>query len=68
MIAAIASMNFVVDPFGMYRLVALDSFNAYKPAVDHRVRLVKAYDVRRLRPQGIILGHVQKSLGAASLT
>jgi len=63
MIAAIASMNFVVDPFGMYRLVALDSFNAYKPAVDHRVRLVKAYDVRRLRPQGIILGTSRSHLG-----
>ena len=63
MIAAIASMNFVVDPFGMYRLVALDSFNGYKPAVDHRVRLVKAYDVRRLRPQGIILGTSRSHLG-----
>ena len=63
MIAAIASMNFVVDPFGMYRLVALDSFNASKPAVDHRVRLVKAYDVRRLRPQGIILGTSRSHVG-----
>src|SRR5205814_5339245 len=63
MIAAIASMNFVVDPFGMYRLVALDSFNASKLAVDHRVRLVKAYDVRRLRPQGIILGTSRSHVG-----
>ena len=56
-------MNFVVDPFGMYRLVDLDGFNAYKPAVDHRVRLVKAYEVRRLRPQGIILGTSRSHLG-----
>jgi hypothetical protein len=56
-------MNFVVDPFGMYRLVDLEGFNAYKPAVDHRVRLVKAYDVRRLRPQGIILGTSRSHLG-----
>jgi hypothetical protein len=63
LLAAIASMNFVVDPFGMYRLVDLDGFNAYKPAVDHRVRLVKAYDVRRLRPQGIILGTSRSHLG-----
>jgi hypothetical protein len=56
-------MNFVVDPFGMYRLVDLEEFNAYKPAVDHRVRLVKAYDVRRLRPQGIILGTSRSHLG-----
>jgi hypothetical protein len=56
-------MNFVVDPFGMYRLVDLDGFNAYKPAIDHRVRLVKAYDVRRLRPQGVILGTSRSHLG-----
>ena len=56
-------MNLVVDPFGMYRLVALDSFNASKLAVDHRVRLVKAYDVRRLRPQGIILGTSRSHVG-----
>ena len=47
----------------MYRLVDLEGFNAYKPAVDHRVRLVKAYDVRRLRPQGIILGTSRSHLG-----
>jgi hypothetical protein len=63
LIAGVASMNFVVDPFGMYRLVDLDGFNAYKPAADHRVRLVKAYDVRRLRPQGIILGTSRSHLG-----
>jgi len=52
-----------VDPFGMHRLVDRKGFNAYKPAVDHRVRLVKAYDVRRLRPQGIILGTSRSHLG-----
>jgi hypothetical protein len=56
-------VNFVVDPFGMYRRVDLEGFNTYKPSVDHRVRLVKAYDVRRLRPQGIILGTSRSHLG-----
>jgi len=56
-------MNLVVDPFGMYRFVDLEGFNAYKPALDHRVRLVKAYDVRRVRPQGIILGTSRTHLG-----
>src|SRR5207244_12361208 len=47
----------------MYRLVDREGFNPYKPAVDHRVRLVKAYDVRRLRPQAIILGTSRSHLG-----
>jgi hypothetical protein len=63
LIVAIASLNLVVDPFGMHRLVDLEGFNAYKPAVDHRVRLAKAYDVRRIRPQGIILGTSRSHLG-----
>ena len=63
LIAAIASLNLVVDPFGMYRLVDLAGLNSHKPAIDHRVRLTKAYDVRRIRPQGIILGTSRSHLG-----
>jgi hypothetical protein len=63
LIAAIAAVNCVVDPFGTYRLVELEGFNTDKPAVDHRVRLVKAYDVRRLKPRGIILGTSRSHLG-----
>jgi hypothetical protein len=47
----------------MYRLIDVEGFNAYKPAVDHRVRLVKAYDVRRIRPQAIILGTSRSHVG-----
>src|SRR5262249_22456843 len=63
LIAAIASLNLVVDPFGMYRLVDLEGFNAYKPAVRHRVRLVEGYDAPGLRPQGILLGTSRSHLG-----
>jgi hypothetical protein len=56
LVAAVVTANVVVDPFGMYRVIAVDGVNAYKPAVHHRVRLVKAYEVRRLRPRGIVLG------------
>jgi hypothetical protein len=56
LLAAIVSVNFVVDPFGMYRVIELDGVNSHKPAVYHRVRLVKAYEVRRVRPRGIVLG------------
>jgi hypothetical protein len=54
-LAAVAALNAVVDPFGMYRVVDLPGRNTYKPAVANRVRLVKAYDVRRLRPDSVLL-------------
>jgi len=63
LLAATISVNFVVDPFGMYRIVELDAINAHKPAVYHRVRLVKAYEVRRVRPRGIVLGTSRSHVG-----
>src|SRR5437762_9039650 len=63
LLAAVVAVNLVVDPFGMYRLVVLQSVNAYKPAVPTRVRLVKAYEVRHLRPSGIILGTSRSHVG-----
>src|SRR5438034_6303983 len=63
LLAAVVAVNLVVDPFGMYRLVVLESVNAYKPAIPTRVRLIKAYEVRRLRPRGIILGTSRSHVG-----
>jgi hypothetical protein len=63
LLATIVSVNAVVDPFGMYRIIKLDGVNSHKPAVYHRVRLVKAYDVRRVRPRGIVLGTSRSHVG-----
>src|SRR5438128_2865683 len=63
LLAAVVAVNLVVDPFGMYRLVVLEGVNASKPVVQTRVRLVKAYEVRRLRPRGIILGTSRSHVG-----
>src|SRR2546426_7920944 len=63
LLAAVVAVNLVVDPFGMYRLVVLEGVNAYKPAVPTRVRLVKGYEVRRLRPRGVILGTSRSDVG-----
>ena len=54
-LASVAAVNGAVDPFGMYRLVEMPGRNTYKPAVAHRVRLLKAYEVRRTRPDSILL-------------
>jgi hypothetical protein len=58
-----AGFNAAVDPFGMLGWVELEGWNAHKPAIYHRVRLFKAYDVRRLRPQAIVLGTSRSHLG-----
>jgi hypothetical protein len=52
----VGGFNLIVDPFGTFRLVEIAGFNAAKPEIATRVRLAKAYDLRRLRPTAIVLG------------
>ena len=63
LLAAVVCVNLVVDPFGTYRIVSVDGLNSRKSAVYHRVRLVKAYEVRRLRPRAIVLGTSRSHVG-----
>jgi hypothetical protein len=63
MLFFIAAFNAVVDPYGMYRLCRIEGFNVLKPAIYHRVRLFKAYDVRRIKPSAIVLGSSRSHLG-----
>jgi hypothetical protein len=63
LLLGVMAFNAVVDPFGMYRFIEIRGFNSHKPAVYHRVRLFKAYDVRRIKPSAIILGTSRTHLG-----
>jgi hypothetical protein len=56
LVGLVCAFNALIDPYGMYRFVVVDRLNRHKPAVYHRVRLLKAYEVRRLRPGAIVLG------------
>ncbi|TCV90246.1 hypothetical protein [Sulfurirhabdus autotrophica] len=62
-IACTIAFNVVVDPYGMYHLRDASGFNQHKSAIYHRVRLSKAYDVRRIKPGTIILGTSRTHLG-----
>lgn len=62
-LAAVALFNGVMDAFGMFRWVKIEGVNAYKPAIYTRVRLFKAYEVERMRPQSIVLGSSRTHVG-----
>ena len=62
-ICLVVAVNLVVDPFGMFRLVHTPALNEQRPAIYHRVRLLKAYDVRRIGPQVLVLGTSRSHLG-----
>jgi len=62
-LAAVAVFNGIVDPLGALRLVDRPGFNHSKPGLHTRVRVAKAYDVRRIAPRAIILGTSRSHLG-----
>lgn len=59
----LASVNLVVDPFGIYGMPRVDGFNAIKVDVDKHIRLAKAVQVRNEAPKTIIVGSSRAMLG-----
>jgi len=57
------AINIVVDPYDVFRLVHLEGFNADKPAIENQVRLAKAYQIRKLRPEAMVLGNSRVEMG-----
>jgi len=62
-LALVGATNAVLDPFGMHAWLALEGVNAAKPATHTRVRLFKAYEVERVRPQTLVLGSSRSHVG-----
>jgi hypothetical protein len=58
-----SAVNLVVDPYGAYRLVVVEGFNARKPGASAQGPLVKAYGVERERPRGLVLGNSRAEVG-----
>ena len=52
----IAGINWFVNPFDIFRSAEIEGFNKYKPALGRYERLSKTYQVRKLKPDYIILG------------
>lgn len=52
----IAGVNWFVNPFDIFYSAVIEDFNKYKPALGRYERLSKTYQVRKLKPDYIILG------------
>ena len=60
---AVAAINVVVDPYGIFRLVDRTGFNSVKPAAASRGPMAKAYQVLRVQPKTLILGNSRAEVG-----
>ena len=61
--AAVASINAAVDPYLLFNMPRLAGFNDKKPSVESQERLIKAYEVIRAAPNGLILGTSRVAIG-----
>jgi hypothetical protein len=59
----VAGINVSVDPYGMFRLIDRPGFNAVKPMAGPHGAMVKAYQVARIEPRGLILGNSRAEVG-----
>ncbi len=58
-----AVVNYVVDPYGLYRFVDREGFNRHKPKAGTSGYLVKPYAVERIRPKTLLLGNSRDEAG-----
>lgn len=54
--AAMALLNFVMDPYLVFGMPRDVGFNARKPAMENQLYLIKTYDVIRAHPRTVLLG------------
>jgi hypothetical protein len=55
--------NFAIDPYGVYKYLAVDGLNARKPAMADHARTAKPYQVTSIKPATILLGNSRTEAG-----
>lgn len=58
-----AAFNFLVDPYGLFRFADSAGFNEVKPKAGRHEKMVKAVQVQRIQPRGLILGNSRAEVG-----
>lgn len=62
-VALVGGISLIVDPYGLFRFVDKPGFNAVKPKAGSHGAMVKAYQVLRVKPRGLILGNSRAEVG-----
>jgi hypothetical protein len=59
----VIGVNWIVDPFDVYRVVRKEGFNACKPTYEHYARLAKIIQVEKYPKPGLALGSSRTQYG-----
>lgn len=63
LLGMVAGFNAIIDPYAMNLLINIPGINQFKPCTDTRLRLYKAYDIERVKPDSILLGSSRSLFG-----
>ena len=63
LVAIVAGINIIVDPYLLFDLPRTAEFNARKPAISEQEHLIKAYEVLRFNPRTLLLGSSSVAMG-----
>ncbi len=63
LVGAVAAFNYLIDPLGIWRVVAIDGVNAAKSERRDHVYIFKAMDMQRLKPRVLLLGSSRAAYG-----
>ncbi len=63
LISSIGTVNWFIDPFGMYWSPVIAGVNEIKPEAGTRSRISKAYQVDKVAPQILIVGNSRVEMG-----
>ncbi len=62
-IFAAGLINLIIDPYGTFHLVTIRGLNLIKPNPDHDIETIKAYALRQVSPDALILGNSRAEVG-----
>jgi hypothetical protein len=63
LLGAVVAINFVVDPYGLFRIVDVAGLNRVKSQASERGPLFKHAAVERMHPSGLVLGNSRAEIG-----
>ncbi|WP_156949827.1 hypothetical protein [Simplicispira psychrophila] len=63
LLLVVAGINFIIDPYGLFRFIDIDGFNKIKPAAASQGPMGKAYQALRTQPGGLVLGNSRAEMG-----
>lgn len=62
-VAVLGTLNFLIDPYGLFRIVSHPALNAVKPHPDHSLADIKMAAVRNLPVNALIVGNSRAEIG-----